>query len=64
MGLMMGKTAAMAGILKGDVIVAIDDHQVTDIMSYMKALAAYSKGDSALVQIQRNGAVLNKPVKF
>lgn len=38
-----GKTAAMAGIKKGDIILAIGDYQVADIMAYMKALAAFQK---------------------
>lgn len=48
-----GKPAALAGIKKGDIIIAIGEYQVADIMSYMKALAAFQKGDSAPIIVKR-----------
>ncbi|MGB3076172.1 MAG: M28 family peptidase [Chitinophagales bacterium] len=48
-----GKTAAMAGIKKGDIILAIGDYQVADIMAYMKALAAFQKGDITTIIVKR-----------
>jgi hypothetical protein len=59
-----GKPAALAGIRQGDVIVLIGDHHVSDIMSYMKALAAFEKGDSAKVVVKRNDQDIELQVVF
>ena len=48
------KTADKAGLLKGDIVIQIDDMPVTDIMSYMKALSAYKKGNKAKITYLRN----------
>lgn len=48
-----GKTADKAGLLAGDIITQIDDTPVTDIMSYMKALSGYKKGDKAKITYLR-----------
>ncbi len=48
-----GKPAALAGIKKGDIILAIGDYQVADIMAYMKALAAFQKGESTTIIVKR-----------
>lgn len=48
-----GKTAAVAGIKKGDIIIAIGEYQVADIMAYMKALAAFQKGDTTSIIVKR-----------
>ncbi|KAF5050697.1 Peptidase family M28 [anaerobic digester metagenome] len=47
------KTADKAGLLKGDIVIQIGDMPVTDIMSYMKALSAYKKGDKAKITYLR-----------
>lgn len=47
------KTADKAGMLKGDIVIQIGDMPVTDIMSYMKALSAYKKGDKAKITYLR-----------
>lgn len=48
-----GKTASSFGFLAGDVITQIGDYEVFDIMSYMKALANYKKGDIAKITYLR-----------
>jgi len=47
------KTADKAGLLKGDVVIKIDENEVTDIMTYMKALSGYKKGDKAKITYLR-----------
>lgn len=48
-----GKSADKAGLKNGDIIIAIDDHLVKEIRSYMKALGDYKKGDKATVKFIR-----------
>jgi Peptidase family M28/PDZ domain len=48
-----GKPAATAGILKQDVIKRLGDMEVSDVNTYMKALATFKKGDKTSVTIQR-----------
>lgn len=59
-----GKPAALAGIEKGDIILSIGEHQVGDIMAYMKALSAYNKGDSAKVIVKRGESNVEVRVTF
>jgi S1-C subfamily serine protease len=48
----------------GDIVVGIGSNEVTDMMSYMKALGAFNKGDTAPVKILRQGQPLEKQVTF
>ncbi len=48
-----GRNADMAGIKTGDIIVAIDQHEVSDLTTYMKALSNFGAGASADVKIIR-----------
>ncbi len=59
-----GKTAANFGFLAGDVIVQIGDYNVSDIMSYMKALANYKKGDVAKITYLRGEFSTSVDVTF
>jgi len=47
------KTADKAGLLKGDIVIRIDETEVIDIMTYMKALSGYKKGDKAKITYLR-----------
>jgi Zn-dependent M28 family amino/carboxypeptidase len=49
------KPAIKAGIQKGDIVVQMGDSTITDMMSYMRALSGFNKGDSTDVIIDRNG---------
>lgn len=48
-----GKTASLAGIKKGDIILSIGDYLIADIMVYMKALASFQKGDTTTIIVKR-----------
>jgi aminopeptidase YwaD len=63
-GVSDGKPAQNAGLMAGDIVIQIGEHKVTDMMSYMKALGKFSKGDTAPVQIKRGDTVLTKEVTF
>lgn len=63
-GVTEGKPAAKAGILAGDVVSALGGETVTDVMSYMKVLYNYKKGDTAKIQIQRKGQSIEMNVTF
>jgi S1-C subfamily serine protease len=63
-GVSEGKPAANAGLRKGDVVVAIGALQVTDMMSYMKALGQFNKGDHAAVKVLREGSEQEVEVTF
>ena len=63
-GVTDGKPAAKAGVQKGDVITGLGDFQVKNIQDYMKALAAFKKGDSTTVKVKRESAEKTLPVTF
>lgn len=47
------RPAHKAGIQKGDVVIKIDELEITDMMAYMKALGMYKKGDTSKVVVKR-----------
>ncbi|MEO9868877.1 MAG: M28 family peptidase, partial [Ekhidna sp.] len=63
-GVSEDKPAIKAGILKGDIVVQLGDSTVTDMMSYMRALSTYSKGDKTKVIVDRGGERLNFSIEF
>lgn len=52
-----GGPAAKAGMLKGDVIVAIDGMEVTNIQDYMVRLKKLIPGSRIIVDVKRNGVL-------
>jgi len=63
-GVTDGKPAAKAGVQKGDIITGLGDFQVKTIQDYMKALAAFKKGDSTTVKVKRASEEKMLPVTF
>lgn len=63
-GVTDGKPAAKAGVQKGDIITGLGDFQVKTIQDYMKALAAFKKGDSTTVKVKRASEEKTLPVTF
>ena len=53
-----------AGIQKGDVVVKLGDSTVTDMMSYMRALSVFDKGDEADITLIRGEEKIETKVKF
>ena len=54
-GVSDGKPAAKAGLKAGDVVVKLGEHRVTDMMSYMKGLGKFTKGEQTVVTVLREG---------
>jgi aminopeptidase YwaD len=59
-----GGAGAEAGLKAGDVIEGIGEKTVTDIESYMEAIAVFKGGDATVVRIRRGGAPRGLKVKF
>lgn len=63
-GVTEGKPAAIAGLQAGDVVIQMGEHKVLDMMSYMKSLSKFSKGDTVKVLIRRDNKEIEKEVTF
>jgi hypothetical protein len=63
-GVSEDKPAQKAGLLKGDIVKRLGEHQVVDMMSYMKALSKFETGQSAMVMVERNGEMIEVEVIF
>ena len=55
-GVTPGKPAAKAGLMKGDIIIAIDGKRVGSIYDYMARMKAYSPGQIISVDVMRGSA--------
>lgn len=49
------KPAQKAGMQKGDVVVKVGEYEILDMMSYMKSLSKFEKGQKTMVVVERNG---------
>lgn len=63
-GITEGKPASKAGFQKGDIVVQMGENKTSDMMSYMKALSNYQKGDSVTVKAKRGDKILDFQVTF
>ena len=63
-GVSEDKPAMKAGLLTGDVVIKLGDMEVTDMMSYMKALSEFKKGDATEVVVRRGEEDLTYPIQF
>ncbi len=63
-GVTEGKPASVAGLLAGDVVIQMGEVKVVDMMSYMKALSRYKKGDKVSLSYMRNGEKGTTEVQF
>lgn len=63
-GVTEGKPAFKAGVKKGDIITGLGEFKVKNIQDYMKALAAFKKGDSTTVKVNRENTDKDLPVTF
>ncbi len=63
-GVREGKTAHAAGIQDGDIVLQMGDLQILDMMSYMKALGAFEKGQTTSVKVKRGDEEIEKTVTF
>lgn len=63
-GVSEGKPAKKAGILAGDILTSLGNHQVTSVESYMQALSKFKKGDATRVVVLRNGTLFTFDIVF
>lgn len=63
-GVSEGKPAQQAGLQKGDIVIQLGDSIVTDMMSYMRALSIYNKGDKTQAVVNRNGKKVKAEIQF
>jgi len=63
-GVREGRPAANAGILDGDIVIKMGEHDVPDMMGYMAALGQFKKGDKAKVVVLRDGEEVEVEVVF
>ena len=63
-GVSEDKPAQKAGLQKGDIVVKLGEKDVTDMMSYMKALAVFKKGDKTTVTVTRKGKEVTAEIQF
>lgn len=53
-----------AGLQKGDIVIKLGDSTVTDMMSYMRALSVFDKGDETDIRVKRGEETIDTKVKF
>lgn len=59
-----GKPAAVAGLIKNDVIIQIGAYPVKNIQDYMDALTKFNHGAKTTVKIKRSGRIQQYPITF
>ena len=63
-GISEDKPAQKAGLQKGDVVIQLGDSLVTNMMSYMRALSVYKKGDKTKVIVLRANNKVETEINF
>ena len=63
MGVADRSSAGKAGLKRGDVIIAIDDHEVRDKSDFRGRMAAYTMGSSIRFFILRDGKMMERKVR-
>ena len=63
-GVRDGKPAAVAGMMKGDVIMKLGGKDIKDIYVYMEALSAFHKGDKTTLVALRDGKEVEFTIQF
>ncbi len=63
-GVSDGKPASKAGLKTGDVVTQMGDFKVNDMMSYMKSLGNFKKGDTITVKFKRDKEMMETKVTF
>ncbi|MFY0602658.1 MAG: M28 family peptidase [Flavobacteriaceae bacterium] len=63
-GVSDGKPAQKAGLQKGDIVIKLGDSTVVDMMSYMRALSVFDKGDKTKATVNRGGKQIHAKIQF
>jgi putative serine protease PepD len=59
-----GGPADKAGVKQGDLIVALDGHDITSAGDFVDQVIGHAPGQSSVVQVQRDGKVINLTVTY
>ncbi|WP_439127872.1 M28 family peptidase [Polaribacter sp.] len=63
-GISEDKPAQKAGLQKGDIVIQLGDSTVTNMMSYMRALSVFEKGDKTKAIVKRGDEEVEKEINF
>jgi S1-C subfamily serine protease len=63
-GITEDKPAHGAGMKKGDIVVKVGEYVITDMMSYMKCLSKFEKGQKTMVEVEREGEIIELEVTW
>ena len=63
-GISENRPAQKAGLQKGDVVIQLGEHEVTDMKTYMKALSMFENGNTTTVKVNRNGETVEAEITF
>ncbi|MCA0429222.1 MAG: M20/M25/M40 family metallo-hydrolase [Bacteroidetes bacterium] len=63
-GVTNNKPAFNAGLIKGDIIIKLGEHEVKDVQGYMKALSDFKKGDKTKIEVLRSKELKTFDVEF
>ncbi|MBA4303586.1 MAG: hypothetical protein C0424_05120 [Sphingobacteriaceae bacterium] len=63
-GVTAGRPAAKAGVKQGDLLLELGDYELADMQAYMRALAAFEKGQQTTLVLIRGGETLKLPLEF
>ena len=63
-GVSEDKPAQKAGLQKGDIVIQIGEHEIKNMMDYMKALSKFEKGNTAKVIVDRQNKEVGVEVTF
>ncbi|PVW17369.1 M20/M25/M40 family metallo-hydrolase [Marixanthomonas spongiae] len=63
-GVSEDRPAQKAGLQKGDIVKRMGEHDISDMMSYMKSLSKFEKGETAIVTVERDGKLIEANVTF
>lgn len=63
-GVSEDKPAQKAGLQKGDVVIQLGDSTITNMMSYMRALSIFKKGDKTKVVVKRGEKEVQTEIQF
>ena len=63
-GVNEGGAAFKANLQKGDIVTQMGDIEVVDMMSYMKALSVYERGQTIKITVVRDGEVITTDLTF
>lgn len=56
--------AIRAGLQKGDVVIKLGEHDITDMTTYMKALSTFENGDTTKIIVIRNDQQVEAEITF